>query len=303
MTTISTSAFYGRSNLQLSSLREQAEKLQTQISSGDRLTKSSDDPVAAARLRSLSRQERLTEVDTANSNRATADLQLADSALSEMANIVIRTKVLATQAANTTLGDSDRSVIAAEVELLRDSLLTLSNTRDVAGHALFGGEEVSQAYEEISGTVTYLGTGTPPTVSLGDGQSVERSLIGPDVFAFDNGGTATNLFDTLDGLAAGLTSDTASAVTASNDALTALDAGLEKVTTAQTIIGARLGFVETIADRREGSSLLIADEQAKIGGADLATSITRLQETLTVLEASQATFVRLSDISLFSLLR
>lgn len=303
MTTVSTSAFYERSNLQLGTLRRSAEKLQGQIGSGERLARSSDDPVAAARLRDLSRQERLTKVDTANSDRATSDLRLADAALSEVANIVIRTRELATQASNSTLGDSDRALIGAEIDQLRQGLLTLSNARDVSGHSLFGGEEVGKAYTESAGTITYQGTGTPPLVDLGAGQSVERGLIGPDIFAFDNGGTATDLFETLDNLAAGLSGGSGSAITASNDALTALEAGLEKVTTSQTIIGSRMGFVETIAERRDNSSLLIADEQAKVGGADLASTISRLQETLTVLEASQASFVRLSSISLFSLLR
>ena len=47
----------------------------------------------------------------------------------------------------------------------------------------------------------------------------------------------------------------------------------------------------------------MADERAAVGGADLATTMTRLQEVMTVLEASQASFVRLSGLSLFNMLR
>ena len=39
------------------------------------------------------------------------------------------------------------------------------------------------------------------------------------------------------------------------------------------------------------------------GGADIAVAMSRLQETLTVLEASQASFVRLANLNLFSMLR
>ena len=42
---------------------------------------------------------------------------------------------------------------------------------------------------------------------------------------------------------------------------------------------------------------------ADVGGADIAVTMTRLQETLTILEASQASFVRLANLSLFSMLR
>ena len=47
----------------------------------------------------------------------------------------------------------------------------------------------------------------------------------------------------------------------------------------------------------------IAEERADVGGADIAVTMTRLQETLTILEASQASFVRLANLSLFSMLR
>src|SRR5690606_39552534 len=82
-----------------------------------------------------------------------------------------------------------------------------------------------------------------------------------------------------------------------------LDAGLDRITTAQTIVGARMGWIEIIDQRRLAASELIAEERSEIGGADLATTMTRLQEVLTVLEASQASFVRLASLSLFNSLR
>ena len=90
---------------------------------------------------------------------------------------------------------------------------------------------------------------------------------------------------------------------ASSAALGSLDVGLEKVTTAQTMIGSRLNWVELMDERREKNSERVAAEQGDVGGADIALTMTRLQETLTVLEATQASFVKLSNLSLFSMLR
>lgn len=59
MINLSTSAFYDRAGRQIGVLRAEAEKLQQQVGTGQRLTRSSDDPVAAARLRTLERAERL----------------------------------------------------------------------------------------------------------------------------------------------------------------------------------------------------------------------------------------------------
>ena len=51
MINLSTGAFYERSTSQIGTLRAKAESLQQQIGTGERLERSSDDPVAAARLR------------------------------------------------------------------------------------------------------------------------------------------------------------------------------------------------------------------------------------------------------------
>ena len=121
MTTISTStsAFYERSVMDLSALRAQAEGLQGSLSSGARLTRSSDDPVAASRLRQLQRADALSSIDTANAQRASADLQLTDGALASFADYVTRVKELATQAANGTMTDGQRAGIGQEVAAIR----------------------------------------------------------------------------------------------------------------------------------------------------------------------------------------
>lgn len=295
MVTVSTAAFYSRANQQLGGLRSRAEELQAQVGSGQRLSRSSDDPAAAARLRMLDRREALAAVDQANSNRAATDLKLADQATGSMADILIRAKELALQARNTTLTATDQGAIATEISNLRQSLLTLANSRDAAGHALFGGEVAGDAYTDIAGTITYQGTATAPSTDLGDGQSVQRSLTGPDMLSF--GGT--DMFAVLANLSAGLSAGGTTALAAADASLSLLDSGLEQMTTTQTVIGTRQAWVETINDRRTVAGELLTEERSAVGGADLAGTITRLQELLTVLEASQASFVKLSGLSLF----
>ena len=49
MISTSTSAFFERSTQGIGTLRARAEELQTQLSKGQKLSRSSDDPVAASR--------------------------------------------------------------------------------------------------------------------------------------------------------------------------------------------------------------------------------------------------------------
>ncbi|MCY1670012.1 flagellar biosynthesis protein FlgL [Novosphingobium sp. SL115] len=298
----STSAFYERSLMDLTSLRKQAEETQAEMSSGERLQRSSDDPVAASRLRRLARTDTLDQVDEAAANRATSDLTLTDDALSQFATVVTRIQELATQAASATISDAQRVGIGAEVAQLQENLVALANARDSSGHALFGGESSADAYTlDAAGNATYAGTPTAGTLSLGNGQSVTRGLTGPDFLQFTSGGVSTDLLAVTKTLADALTSGSGGA-SAANAALSTLGNGLESIANAQTVIGSRLNWVDLNVDRRTAMSEQRAVEQTEVGGVDLTESIARLQNTMLVLEASQASFSKLANLSLFSVL-
>lgn len=303
MINLSTGAFFERGTRQIGVLRARAETLQNQIGTGDRLARSSDDPVAAARLRSLARSERLAQVDGRNSDLAQADLSLSDSTLGSIGDIVIRVRELTVQAASSTLKADQLAAIGVEVEGLRSNLLLLANARNVSGHALFGGQTAGAAYTDAPPGVSYQGTSSVVPLEIGENQTVVPGLTGPEVFEFAHEGGTTDLFTVLGNLATALRSGDPGAGSLAQDSLSLLDAGLEKVTTAQTVVGARLNWTDLMAERRIETGERVADERAEVGGADITVTMSRLQETLTVLEASQASFVRLSNLSLFSLLR
>lgn len=295
----STGAFYDRATLSIGGLRQRAEDLQEQIGKGERLSRSSDDPVAASRLRVLARAQSLTKIDTTNADRANADLQLADDALSSFADFVIRAQELATQASNQTLTAAQRAGIGVELGQLHGDLVALANSRDSAGHALFGGEVSGPAYTlDAAGNAGYVGTASAGELSLGEGQSVMRGITGPEFLSF--GGT--DLMATIKGLSDALQGGVADPLAAAKAALDPLESGLQSVTTAQTVVGSRLAWIELNTQRRDTLSELRAGEQSEIGATDLAETVARLQETMTVLEASQASFARLSRLSLFDAL-
>lgn len=301
----STSAFFQRNTADIGNLRAQAEALQSQLGRGERLTRSSDDPVAASRLRTLARADTLSGIDHANANRAAADLTLADDALSGVAATITRAQELAMQAANTSLTTQQRAVIGTELSQMHASLVELANTRDSAGHALFGGNVTGPAYTlDGAGNADYAGSASAGELPLGEGQSVGRGLTGPEVFSFTApNGTQTDLMQVIKDLGAALQGASADPAAAARDALGALGTALDTATTGQTLVGARLAWVDLTTTRRENLGELRASEQSDIGGTDIADTVARMQQVMLVLEASQAGFAKLSSLSLFDMLR
>lgn len=298
--TNSTLAFYRRASLQMGGLREAAESLQNQLATGQRISRSSEDPVAASRLRSLDRADVLGNIDASNARRASEDLQLTASALEAIGSDIIRARELALWAASDTLGDAERTTIGSELNLLRDRMMANANSLDSSGNALFGGESSGRAYEVgTGGVITYIGTGASGEIELGQGQTITRGLTGPEVLDFTTGGVPTDLFAHIAALSLALQGGSTDPATAARDSLAGLDDALSSLTRAQTVAGSRIAWIDVIQERQTDQSLTRAQQKADTGGVDFAGTVAELQQMLTVLEASQAGFTRLAGISLF----
>ncbi len=296
----STAAFYQRSLGEMTRLRADSENLQRQISTGERLSRASDDPAAAARLRTLDRTEQIAAVDRENAQLLSNDLQLAANEMELIANDLIRARELAQLAATGTISDEQRTLIAQELDSLSQSILASANATGTRGEPLFAGENSDAAYAVAAdGSVVYVGTASSGDLSLGQGQTVPRGLTGPQFLQFDVGAGTTDAFAVLAALSTALQGSAGDPATAANTAIASLENALESLTKGQTINGARLAWVDSIQGRQLVQSETRAAETNDLGGTDLATAITELQLTLTALEATQASFARVSSLSLF----
>ena len=296
----SSLAFHQRSIAQMADARRGAEALQTQLSTGNRLARSSEDPVAASRLRRLDRAEALAAVDEASAARANEDLSLASDVLSSVIEELVRLRELAQQAGSGTISDQQRAAIGEEIAQIRLGLISYANSRDSSANALFGGEASGAAYAiDAAGDATYIGTPESGELSLGSEQSVVRGLTGPELFSFTSNGTPVDLMAFVKTLAEAMQGAVPDPAATARDAIAVLDDAMEALTKGQTVLGARLAWVETVQGRQLDGSELRAAEADRVGGVDFASTIARLQQTMTVLEASQAGFVRLSQLTLF----
>ena len=299
----SNAAFIGRSLDSLSGLRGEAERLQRSIGSGERLERGSDNPVAASRLRALGRAETLGRVDEANAARAAEELALGGDTLASIADELIRARDLTIQAASDTITDTQRALIATELDTIREALIAAANTRSIGDRPLFGGAGGGPAYTiDASGTASYAGTAQAGEIDIGQGISVERGVTGPDAFGFVAGGAQTDIFAFLAALSASLRDTTSDPSAAARAALTGFDDALGSVNRAQTVIGVRAAWIDTVQASQVNLGEARSRERAEVGGTDITQAIARLQQTLTVLEASQAGFVRLSNLTLFNAL-
>lgn len=136
---ISTANSYDRTIDVLQKRQSELSKLQSQMATGKRVQKASDDPVAATLSETARNRLARNEADLRSLDAARASLQQAESGLGESAELIQQVRDLLVASGNGSYGPNEREDIAKQLESLRERLIDVANLKDNAGRTLFGG--------------------------------------------------------------------------------------------------------------------------------------------------------------------
>ena len=192
---ITQSTLYSRALFDIQRGLFRYSQLQTEVATGRRVNRPSDDPAAALRVLPLRGELRDLAQFGENVSLARETLDISAASLEDGSSVMQRVRELATQAANGTLSSSDRASISAEVDQLLDQMLGIANSRRGERY-LFGGTETGAppfSLETFGGRTraVYGGNRDSLEVSVSPGMSAELNMPGDSVFlSRDRGATS-----------------------------------------------------------------------------------------------------------------
>jgi flagellin len=120
------------------------------LSSGQRITKASDDAAGLAISEKMKAEIRSARQADRNANDAISLVQVAEGSLSETSNIMVRMRELAVQSASDTLGDNERAMSNLEYQSLKQEVERISQVTEFNGKKLLAG--TGETYEFQVGT-------------------------------------------------------------------------------------------------------------------------------------------------------
>lgn len=300
---ISTSQLYDRSSTLMRQLAAKADKLQTQISTDKRIGTASDDPVAFQKLALIKRSGANDGAYGANIKIAQSLLAQSDSTLGSFESQLQKAAELAVQANNDALSPENRRVIGDQLTAIVQDLVGLANTKDVRGQPLFGGASGDTAVAQAqNGSVSFTDIGEPSPIPVGDGVDVHATDSAKRLFGnipTTNG--PSDVFAIISKLATALTSNTGASAAAA-EAGTDLKTALTQIGAARGSVGARAARLDLETARLTEVATIREGDRSSLEDTDTAAAITELQKTMTVLSATQASFSKLSSLSLFNYL-
>jgi flagellar hook-associated protein 3 FlgL len=267
--------------------------LQAQLSSGKLLARPSDSPTGTVAAMSYRGEIRQLAQYGRNAQDGKAWLTAADDTLTAAIDLVHQARDLVVTGASVGPGgQASRDTMAAEVDRLRESLMTTANSTYL-GRPIFGGT--------TSGTVAYDATGT----YVGDTGSVQRTVAngvkvrvdgsGPSTFGTGNG----QLFTVL----AKISSDLRGSPNNLTGDLDALDTSLGIMQNQLADIGARYNQIDRLDQAATARSFELQQQLSDVEDIDLPKTIMELQLQQTAYQVALGATARVIQPSLQQFLR
>lgn len=169
------------------------------LSSGQRINRASDDAAGLAIADALKADQRIAGVAIRNANDGISTIGIADSALSEIGNVLSRLAELSEQSANGVFSTTQRSALQNEFTALASEIERIAVTTTFNGVALLSGgsqltlqvgfssASTSQvSFSGVQGTLASLGLAAANSsaltysisgISISEGQQASRSAL------------------------------------------------------------------------------------------------------------------------------
>ena len=277
-------------------------RLQQQISTGEKLTTASDDPVAWAEANRLNRlQSQLGRYED-NSTLVESRLTAMDSSLDTIGDILQRASELAVEASEGTLSDSDRTNLAEEADQLLEEMVSQAN-RKYDGQYLFGGTQTATAPFEVTynedgsiDSVSYAGTEEVAEVEVADSDMMGLQMVGGGsngVLMSADADAFAAIIEMRDRLLAGEN-------LAETEIQGSVDEAYDQVLMGRAVVGAQMDRLEFVATFREAQSVEVDSLLSDCEDVDVAAAVAELSAKNVAYEAALAMSSKAMNISLLN---
>jgi flagellar hook-associated protein 3 FlgL len=284
--------------LAISQNRQAQNTALQQISTGRKVVQIADNPAAAAEVVLNHVESAQNDQYLQNISDLTTRLNSIDSTLSSTVQAVTQAVSLGVEGANGTLSDADRQSIAQQVSGIRDQVVSLAN-QTYQGSYVFAGTATSAPPFVLDATqpngVRYDGNGNQNSITISQGNSIPINLPGNQIFT----NPAGDLLGALNGLITALQTNSGLATANAN-----LNSAFSQLSTQRVFYGNTLSQLQSTQSALSSDKVLLAQQENGLVGADLASSITNLQQASTATQAIlSATGQILSTLNLLDFLK
>ncbi|EEY36706.1 flagellar hook-associated protein FlgL [Vibrio mimicus] len=268
-----------------------------QMSTGERLTKLSDDPMASVKLLKLDREGSAIKQYQDNINMVKTTLSNQEVHLDSVSESLKSMRELVLWGANGTLTDEDRDGMISKLKSLRGSIVSSFNARDEDGHYLFSGTKTdTAALNKTDAGYVFNGNNDKRVVTVAKGVTVESNMTAKDILDLGGG---NNVLNQIDVLIKEFEKPGKNFKAKVDSSLKAIDDSLANVLGALTEIGGRYNNLDLMESAHSENKLFVDKVTGDLSKLDYGEASVRLSNFMAALQATQASYVKINDLNLF----
>lgn len=275
-------------------------QLMQQMSSGERIIQPSDDPIASVRLLRLQREEASLAQFRSNMQALSASLSVQETNLKATSDTMLNLQDLMLWAANGANADEDIAAIGAEMANIEQTLVSFLNVRDEEGRYLFSGtksDSPAVTFDETLGEYVATGNAKHRQAAVANGVLVDENVTVSEIF-----GANLDFLNTLHETVTQLQDDAGAPETQEllRDTLTGLDATHSKLLGSVSELGGRQNTLSMLGESNIDVSMVNQKIEGELSQLDYAGASIDLNQYMLALQATQQTYLKINQMSLFS---
>jgi flagellar hook-associated protein 3 FlgL len=262
----------------LDQYQTQLSQMEQTLSSGNNINQPSDNPTGVANLINVNASLSAYNQYQSNITAGQTVASLANVSMTQAVNIVQQISSVLIQAGNPGVTKENAQGLASQIKGLEQSLLGVANTTYL-GQAIFAGTAgKTTAYSQDStGTVTYQGNTTPPSVAAAPNINLPTSLTNP--FDAPLQGAGTGIFAAINQAITDLTNGSNIPAASTSD-LSAVQSGLSALEDQAAQAGVNDAQFQVMSQQVTGAVTQAQSEVGTIQNANVAQLATQYQQEL-----------------------
>lgn len=305
---VSTQQSYSTMTTRFTNLSAQMEHVVTQMATGQRILLPSDDPIAAARITQLDRQQSAIEQYQSNINTVSSSMSQQESVLDGVNNSMLAIRDDLLEAANGTNTAESLASYGQEIQSMTESMVAALNYQDEDGHYIFGGtinDTPPISYDDTDGDgegdeYVYHGNMNHRTATVSNGVVMDTNVSVGEIF-----GQGLEMFNTLDDLAKAMQDPAVDPVAMQDEmtsAINLIDESADSLNSAIASLGERQNTMSMLSEAQTGIADSNADLIGKLGDLDYGPASITFTGLEMAMEATMKTYSKVSELSLFSVI-
>lgn len=304
---VSTAMVFAQGLTNLQQQQSTMLKTQQEIATGVKLTNPAQDPVAFSTASDLSVLSSKQNQYSTNIDNATGKIQVQESTLGSITNMLQSVRDIAIQANNAAQNGTSLSALTDQLDQLQKALAGQMNATDERGEYLFSGTAARQQPYDASGALnSAVSTAGTVSLAISDQQSVAINRPAGQIFQLSSSATTggnASILQVISQLKTAITTQPANLQTIYQSAQKDIDTVLNQVTNARGSMGNALNTLSTAKSDNLAQQVITQQTLSQLRDTDMASAITQLNQSYLNLQATQQSMVKIQSLSLFNYLR